>query len=89
MIALVLPAPPSCKPFWLFDFVPWRKVTSFGPSTAPCGRTTAPVGMALGHEITGEIVEIGKDVEYLKIGDIASVPFNVACGRCRTAARET
>src|SRR5712664_1285697 len=48
------------------------------------GRTTAPVGLVLGHEITGEIVEIGKDVEYLKVGDIVSVPFNVACGRCRT-----
>src|SRR6266404_2849178 len=48
------------------------------------GRTTAPVGMVLGHEITGEIVEAGKDVEYLKIGDLVSVPFNVACGRCRT-----
>src|SRR6266849_7648962 len=47
------------------------------------GRTTAPVGMVLGHEITGEIVEIGKDVEYLKISDIVSVPFTVACGRCR------
>jgi glutathione-independent formaldehyde dehydrogenase len=48
------------------------------------GRTTAPVGMVLGHEITGEIVEIGRDVEYLKVGDLVSVPFNVACGRCRT-----
>src|SRR5437588_3345656 len=48
------------------------------------GRTTAPAGMVLGHEITGEIVEIGRDVEYLKKGDLVSVPFNVACGRCRT-----
>src|ERR1700756_1872703 len=48
------------------------------------GRTTAPVGMVLGHEIAGEIIEIGKDVEYLKVGDLVSVPFNVACGRCRT-----
>lgn len=48
------------------------------------GRTTAPPGMVLGHEITGEIVETGKDVEYLKVGDLVSVPFNVACGRCRT-----
>lgn len=48
------------------------------------GRTTAPAGMVLGHEITGEIVEIGNDVEYLKKGDLVSVPFNVACGRCRT-----
>lgn len=48
------------------------------------GRTTAPAGLVLGHEITGEIVEKGADVEMLDIGDIVSVPFNVACGRCRT-----
>ena len=46
------------------------------------GRTTAPVGLVLGHEITGEVVEIGRDVETLKLGDLVSVPFNVACGRC-------
>lgn len=48
------------------------------------GRTTAPTGMVLGHEITGEIIEVGDDVEYLKVGDLVTVPFNVACGRCRT-----
>src|ERR1700757_4978289 len=48
------------------------------------GRTTAPAGMVLGHEITGEVIEKGSDVEYLEIGDLVSVPFNVACGRCRT-----
>lgn len=47
------------------------------------GRTTAPTGLILGHEITGEVVEKGRDVEFLNIGDICSVPFNVACGRCR------
>jgi glutathione-independent formaldehyde dehydrogenase len=51
------------------------------------GRTTAPKGIVLGHEITGEIIEKGKDVEFLEIGDLVSVPFNVACGRCR-ACRE-
>ena len=48
------------------------------------GRTTAPAGMVLGHEITGEVIEKGRDVEYLEVGDLVSVPFNVACGRCRT-----
>src|ERR1700736_678196 len=48
------------------------------------GRTTAPAGMVLGHEITGEVIEKGRDVEYLKVGDLVSVPFNVACGRSRT-----
>ncbi len=48
------------------------------------GRTTAEPGLVLGHEITGEVIEKGSDVEMLEIGDIVSVPFNVACGRCRT-----
>ncbi len=48
------------------------------------GRTTAPTGLVLGHEITGEVIEKGVDVETLDIGDLVSVPFNVACGRCRT-----
>ncbi len=47
------------------------------------GRTTAPLGLTLGHEITGEVIECGRDVEFLKVGDICSVPFNIACGRCR------
>src|SRR4029453_5230154 len=47
------------------------------------GRTTAPVGQTLGHEITGEVVETGPDVEFIKTGDLVSVPFNIACGRCR------
>ena len=47
------------------------------------GRTTAPNGLVLGHEITGEVIEIGRDVEFMKKGDLVSVPFNIACGRCR------
>ena len=47
------------------------------------GRTTAPEGLILGHEITGEVVEAGRDVEFIKVGDLVSVPFNIACGRCR------
>ncbi|CAM2757838.1 formaldehyde dehydrogenase, glutathione-independent [Salinicoccus roseus] len=46
------------------------------------GRTTAPEGLVLGHEILGEVIEVGRDVEFVKKGDIASVPFNIACGRC-------
>ncbi|MFB9885845.1 formaldehyde dehydrogenase, glutathione-independent [Balneatrix alpica] len=47
------------------------------------GRTTAPAGLVLGHEITGLVVECGRDVEFVKPGDLVSVPFNIACGRCR------
>src|SRR5476649_220698 len=47
------------------------------------GRTTAPTGLVLGHEILGKVIECGPDVEYVKVGDVCSVPFNIACGRCR------
>jgi glutathione-independent formaldehyde dehydrogenase len=52
------------------------------------GRTSAPTGMVLGHEITGEIIECGADVEYLQKGDLVTVPFNVACGRCRNCREQ-
>jgi len=52
------------------------------------GRTTAPTGMVLGHEITGEVIELGSDVEYIRKGDLVTVPFNVACGRCRTCRNQ-
>ncbi|SDO56318.1 formaldehyde dehydrogenase, glutathione-independent [Alkalicoccus daliensis] len=52
------------------------------------GRTTAPAGLILGHEITGEVIECGRDVEFMKKGDLVSVPFNIACGRCRACKEQ-
>ncbi len=46
------------------------------------GRFPMPIGEQLGHEVTGEVIEAGRDVLFLKKGDLVSVPFNVACGRC-------
>ena len=46
------------------------------------GRTTAPEGLVLGHEITGEVIETGPGVEFIQKGDLVSVPFNISCGRC-------
>jgi glutathione-independent formaldehyde dehydrogenase len=46
------------------------------------GRTTAPAGLILGHEILGEVIEVGRDVEFISVGTLCSVPFNIACGRC-------
>ncbi|KOO29082.1 glutathione-independent formaldehyde dehydrogenase [Chrysochromulina tobinii] len=52
------------------------------------GRTSLPGGyMVLGHEITGEVIEVGKDVEFVQRGDVCSVPFNIACGRCPACKR--
>src|SRR5437899_13025391 len=53
------------------------------------GRTTAPHGLILGHEITGEAIEAGRDVEYAKVSDWVSVAFNIACGRCWTCTAGT
>ncbi|QDH15320.1 formaldehyde dehydrogenase, glutathione-independent [Oecophyllibacter saccharovorans] len=46
------------------------------------GSFAVPPGMTMGHEMTGEVIEVGSDVEFIKKGDLVSVPFNVACGRC-------
>ena len=76
-------------PFGGKDAPPWRHPEDrdhqhlWVRSTMVRGRTTAPAGLILGHEITGEIIEKGADVEMLNIGDLVSVPFNIACGRCR------
>ena len=47
------------------------------------GRTAAPEGLIMGHEITGEVIEVGPGVEFIEVGDLVSVPFNISCGRCR------
>src|SRR4051812_32021511 len=39
-------------------------------------------GDILGHEFMGEVVEIGKAVKNLKVGDRIVVPFPISCGKC-------
>lgn len=39
-------------------------------------------GDILGHETVGRVVEVGRDVEGLRVGDRVVVPFPIACGRC-------
>jgi threonine dehydrogenase-like Zn-dependent dehydrogenase len=60
-------------------------------STAICGSDlhlyngfipTMEKGDVLGHEFMGEIVEVGKGVNNLNIGDRVVVPFPIACGNC-------
>src|SRR5919107_2265793 len=60
-------------------------------STAICGSDlhlfngfvpTMEKGDVLGHEFMGEVVEVGKNVRKLKLGDRVVVPFPIACGRC-------
>jgi threonine dehydrogenase-like Zn-dependent dehydrogenase len=39
-------------------------------------------GDVLGHEVMGEVVDVGRDNTRLKVGDRVVVPFTIACGRC-------
>src|SRR4051794_26110877 len=48
------------------------------------GRAELETGMVIGHENMGVVEEVGPGVERIKVGDRVSVPFNIACGTCRT-----
>lgn len=43
---------------------------------------TMKAGDVLGHETMGEVVEVGKENNKLKVGDRVVIPFNIACGDC-------
>ena len=60
-------------------------------STAICGsdlhlynglNPTMKKGDIIGHEFMGEVVELGRKVTNVKIGDRVVVPFTIACGSC-------
>jgi threonine dehydrogenase-like Zn-dependent dehydrogenase len=66
-------------------------------STAICGSDlhlydgyvpTMKRGDILGHEFMGEVVETGKGVDNLHVGDRVVVPFPIACGRCSNCRAE-
>jgi glutathione-independent formaldehyde dehydrogenase len=46
------------------------------------GRTSIKPGFVFGHEVTGEVLQVGDAVENIKVGDLVSVPFSIACGTC-------
>lgn len=66
-------------------------------STAICGSDlhlydgyipTVEQGDILGHEFMGEVVELGSEVNNIKIGDRVVVPFPISCGGCFFCKRD-
>jgi threonine dehydrogenase-like Zn-dependent dehydrogenase len=66
-------------------------------STAICGSDlhlydgyipTMKRGDVLGHEFMGEVVEKGRGVGNLEVGDRVVVPFPIACGNCNACQAE-
>lgn len=51
------------------------------------GRTDVAKGKILGHENLGEVVEVGKAVDFIKKGDRVVLPFNIGCGFCANCER--
>lgn len=44
---------------------------------------TIPLGLTIGHEFVGEVVDVGADVSDVEIGDIVGAEGHLVCGRCR------
>ena len=52
------------------------------------GRTNMETGRIFGHENLGKVIEVGKAVVYVKVGDMVCMPFNIGCGHCKNCERK-
>ncbi len=51
------------------------------------GHIPFPLPAVLGHEVSGRVVEVGKGVDNVQVGDKVVGPFILPCGRCRLCIR--
>jgi len=51
------------------------------------GRMPLPMPIAIGHELVGEVVEVGGEVTGVQPGDVVAMPFQIACGTCGNCRR--
>jgi threonine 3-dehydrogenase len=49
------------------------------------GRIKPP--LTVGHEFSGQVLAIGKDVKNVKVGDIVSAETHIVCGTCEWCKR--
>ncbi|MBU6121478.1 glutathione-independent formaldehyde dehydrogenase [Hymenobacter siberiensis] len=52
------------------------------------GRTNMETGRIFGHENLGRVIEVGKSVVHVKVGDMVCMPFNIGCGHCKNCERK-
>ena len=74
---------PAAVPAAGMQAIPEQMASNLPPGSIRLG---AEVVNLNGTEVSlssGEVIEAGSDVEFINVGDIVSVPFNIACGRCR------
>ncbi|HNP62084.1 MAG TPA: glutathione-independent formaldehyde dehydrogenase, partial [Nitrospirales bacterium] len=51
------------------------------------GRTAVESGTVFGHENLGEVIEVGKGVTQVQVGERVCLPFNISCGFCKNCER--
>ena len=51
------------------------------------GRTNMEIGRILGHENLGVVIEVGRAVDRVQVGDRVCLPFNIGCGFCENCER--
>lgn len=49
---------------------------------------TMEKGDILGHEFMGEVIEVGREVKRLRVGQRVVVPFTISCGGCGHCHRQ-
>jgi threonine dehydrogenase-like Zn-dependent dehydrogenase len=51
------------------------------------GRVPFPGPFPLGHERVGEVVEVGREVTTVAVGQRVIIPFQISCGCCARCSR--
>ncbi len=69
------------------DIEEWRNGPVFIPVDHPHALTGAQAPLTLGHEVTGEVIDVGSDVTDLSVGDRVAVDGLSACGSCDWCTR--
>ncbi|MFN8622850.1 MAG: alcohol dehydrogenase catalytic domain-containing protein [Chloroflexota bacterium] len=60
----------------------WRHGPLFVPAAAPHPLTGRVAPITMGHEIAGHVLEVGRGVTTLSVGQLVAIDPNLSCGTC-------